>query len=148
MGDDIDDMLENVGKPKAPKTPKTLPSPATDPPAPKTAMKTAMKAPRTPTPKAAMKAPPASKDSMKSFSVSTPPPFGTKCPVHFNGCKVYRDASAYRVMPAPRESKYDRKFVFGDSEKNAWKAVMAYCKKPFIPKESVNYVPIKLPRDL
>ena len=80
VGDDIDDMLENVGKPKAPKTPKTLPSPATDPPAPKTAMKTAMKAPRTPTPKAAMKAPPASKNSMKSFSVSTPPPFGTNAP--------------------------------------------------------------------
>ena len=160
--DDIDAMLGDVGKQKGVKQQKLLtplagddhgtPADADKPPKVSKATRAAMKvapshAKTTSTKKPPTKvAPRRAARTVASFSVSKPPPFGTKLPVMFNGCKIYRDATSFRVCPAPRESVYDRKFGFRGDEQAAWKSLMAFCKKPFIPKESRNYVLIKLPR--
>ena len=60
----------------------------------------------------------------------------------YNGCKVYESPSAFRVLPKPGESKYDRSIHFGakKTKEVAWKEVLTYCENPVIPKSSSNYV--------
>jgi hypothetical protein len=62
----------------------------------------------------------------------------------YRGCKIYDSVQdgAFRVVPKPGESKYDRRFPYGKklSKADAWKEVVKYCEKPFIPKSSPNYV--------
>ena len=70
------------------------------------------------------------------------PPLGSPLPLMFNGCKIYESPGAFRVMPSPK-SKYDRRFPFKvATQSDVWKEMIDYCKKPFIPKGSANYVPL------
>ena len=74
-----------------------------------------------------------------SFKLDDPPPLGTKCPLFYNGCKVYENAKAWRVYPFPRESVYDKSFPFVVHTKEAvWQSVIKFCKSPSVPDGSVN----------
>ena len=64
-------------------------------------------------------------------------------PAFVNGCNVYRTNDAFRVMPAPGESRYGKKFPFAtDSEQVAFDKMGKYVCNPTIPTESSNHVPI------
>ena len=68
-----------------------------------------------------------------------PPKFGTELPCEYNGCKIYKGADKFRVMPKPGKSKYDKSFAFKPTEAAAWRKVIEFCKKPTIPSDSVNF---------
>ena len=145
VGDDIDAMLEKAGVNKhnsvsATASAKAGPKPKTIGPATLIA-----KRPASSTSVASTKKPKVSA-SVLFDDVKKPPPFGTPCPFVFNGCKVYgpSNKNEFRVCPAPSASRYDRKFIVKDQ--TTWTTMIDYCKKPWIPKDSANYVFIKLPR--
>jgi hypothetical protein len=129
---ELDKLLDinlNAGKPVkigAP-TPKKKPTPP------------AVASPKTPVVKSCLKKPAAS-ESLLVFTAHSPPKLGTPCPFMFLGCKVLCTASAYRVFPKPGKSVYDKSFKHSPSKATAFKAMIEFCKKPSIPKDSKNYV--------
>ena len=83
------------------------------------------------------------KPAVEAKAWTTPPPFGTPCPLIYLGCKVYEQTGKYRIYPRPGESKYDKSFTFGGDKKTAWVNALNFCKAPSIPKDSPNYIPPK-----
>ena len=82
-----------------------------------------------------------SKIEIAEFPKNKPPSFGVELPFIFNGCKVLKGSSRFRVIPRPGESVYDKAFhITAGNEKEAWGNMIDYCKKPVIPKSSKNYV--------
>ena len=71
---------------------------------------------------------------------TTPPNYGTTCPCFYNGCKIYEGRDAYRIMPKPGLSKYDKRIPFNSDQEAAWSKAMDYCQNPIIPPGSVNCV--------
>ena len=55
--------------------------------------------------------------------------------IAYKGCKIYTAvaASAWRVLPKPGESLYDKKFPWGDKPKLQWDKLLEYCDNPKIP---------------
>jgi hypothetical protein len=105
------------------------------PPAKKTKVRTAAAA-------GVMKRP-ASQPASVIFDRSSPPKFGTQCPCVFNNCRIYEVSTKFRVVPAPDRSAYDRGFQFtAATKKDVWNTLIKYCRDPFIPKDSKNYVKI------
>ena len=105
----------------------------------KTAMKTKKKTKKKPPAPKIMKKP-SGKISNKGGSSAgkiipaydKEPTKNAPCPFMWKGCKVYRGADAWRVLPRPNTSKYDKKCA-------TWAEVLAFCKNPKVPKKSVNY---------
>ena len=69
----------------------------------------------------------------------------TSFPFVYRGCKVYYSPSreSFRVMPRPGISVFDKPFSYKGSKTDkskAFQAMLAYCEKPVIPKDSANYV--------
>ena len=91
-----------------------------------------------------MKRPAAAHDAPSAtFDRSSPPKFGTKCPCVFNNCRIYETPTKFRAVPAPDRSVYDKSFPFkAATKKAAWDTLIKYCRDPFIPKDSKNYVKI------
>ena len=91
-----------------------------------------------------MKRPAAARDAtLATFDRSSPPKFGTECPCVFNKCRIYETPTKFRAVPAPDRSVYDKSFPFkATTKKAAWDTLIAYCRDPFIPKDSKNYVKI------
>jgi hypothetical protein len=83
---------------------------------------------------------PAASESLLVFTAHSPPKIGTPCPFIFLGCKVLCTSSAYRVFPKPGQSPYDKQFKHKSDKTAAFKAMIEFCKKPSIPKDSKNYV--------
>ena len=80
-------------------------------------------------------------DKVKTFPKATPPPCGTSLPCIYNGCKIYGSASRFRIVPFPGKSVYDYAVPFKHGkQKDAWKKVIEFCKKPKIPEGSVNAI--------
>ena len=63
------------------------------------------------------------------------PPLTATSPIVYRGCKVYTSekARAWRVVPYPGVSVYDRKIKWGSSPAKAWEALKQYCQAPFLP---------------
>jgi hypothetical protein len=101
---------------------------------------TAVAAPKTPVVKSVLKKPAAASESLLVFTAHSPPKIGTPCPFMFLGCKVLCTSSAYRVFPKPGQSPYDKQFKHKSDKTAAFKAMIEFCKKPSIPKDSKNYV--------
>jgi hypothetical protein len=90
-----------------------------------------------------MKRPASAQPASAIFDRSSPPKFGTNCPCVFNNCRIYEVSTKFRVVPAPDRSAYDRGFPFtAATKKDAWNTLIKYCRDPFIPKGSKNYVKI------
>ena len=100
---------------------------------------TAVAAPKTPVVKSVLKKPAAS-ESLLVFTAHSPPKIGTPCPFIFLGCKVLCTSTAYRVFPKPGQSVYDKSFKHISDKTAAFKAMIEFCKKPSIPKDSKHYV--------
>ena len=120
--DDIDRMIQDAAKPnKKPTKSKSIsksPKQDTEPPPDRPAKK-----PKT----------------SNSVSHTKAPAFGVKLPCEYNGCKIYGCYDKFRVVPFPTKSRYDRKFNFTDgNKKTTWDSVIEYCKKPYVPQDSVN----------
>ena len=70
-----------------------------------------------------------------------PPPITVSLPALYRGCKIYNCPDAWRVMPRPGESKYDKRFGYTKiNKKEVWAKMLAWCKNPVIPSTSPNYV--------
>jgi hypothetical protein len=90
--------------------------------------------------KSIAKATVAKKPSANVYTASAPPSMNSEFPLTHLGCKIYRTAKSYRVVPSPK-SKYDKTiFISNGNRAKAWKEVIEYCKHPYIPKTSANYV--------
>jgi hypothetical protein len=81
------------------------------------------------------------KTACPDLPLSSPPPFGSKCPLKFNGCRVYHVEATkkWRVYPKAG-SKYDKSFGYTSSpKKKVWADLIAFCQSPSIPRVSVNF---------
>ena len=76
------------------------------------------------------------------YTKHSPPKFGVAFPLVYNGCKVYRSTTRFRVVPFPGKSVYDKPFVFksGVEERAQFASMIEYCKKPSIPSTSANKI--------
>ena len=60
----------------------------------------------------------------------------------FNGCRICTSlpTKRFRVQPFPATHGYDKAFPFSNSSPEAeWKQVIAFCKKPTLPKGSPKF---------
>ena len=59
-------------------------------------------------------------------------------PVTCNGCRILLNAKGWRVFPFPQTSKYDKAFPNTGDKDKAWRDLLNYVKKPYVPETSRN----------
>ena len=75
------------------------------------------------------------RSSAGSSSWLPQPPLQQTAPIDYKGCRIYTTVKtkAWRVVPYPGRSVYDKAFYWGDAPNVSWSNLMSYCDNPVLP---------------